>query len=149
MSVTVRRRLSSTPAVTEPWIREARKKKETDPISSLREHDRGIKAILKFNGPCRFSSTCNLSQAARSVRWKEPVWSSTTATVFVTMLYCWRKHYNLQIVCVSYQSHTFKNSTLNHVRKEKHCCTDLCGWKGLSLWCSVVLYCTGSGHTGR
>lgn len=65
-------RLSSTPAGTKPWIREGGKK-ETDPISSPQEHDGGIKAILKFNGPCRVSSTCNLSQAARSIHWKGPV----------------------------------------------------------------------------
>lgn len=96
------------------------KKKETDPISSLREHDRGIKAILKFNGPCRFPSTCNLSQPARS-------WSSTAAaaaTVFVTIAYCWRKHDNLHVpdcMCVSFVM-SLSNSALNLVMKEKAFC---------------------------
>lgn len=83
-------RLSGTPAVTEPWIRKAgrKKEKETDPISSLREHDRGIKAILKFNGPCRFPSTCNLSQAARSIRRKEPVLELYYTLLLLYLLQC-------------------------------------------------------------
>lgn len=30
------------------------RKRIKDPISSLQEHDRGIKAIVKFNGACKF-----------------------------------------------------------------------------------------------
>lgn len=82
MSVTVRQRwpfIQHTGGHGAVNKRSRKKKAETDPISSLREHDRGIKAILKFNGPCRFPSTCNLSQAARSIRWKQPV---------LELLYC-------------------------------------------------------------
>lgn len=119
------------------------RKKETDPISSLREHDRGIKAILKFNGPCRFPSTCNLSQAARSIHWKEPV---------LELHHCYHCIcYNAVLleealqpahvcVCVSFfifvdQSRTLKsNSTLNLVIDDKHCSADLCGLKGSNLF---------------
>lgn len=145
MSVTVRQRWSFIQHTGGHGAvnKGSREKKESDPISSLREHDRGIKAILKFNGPCRFPSTCNLSQAARSIRRKEPVLElhyccchcicynavllegSTTTCTYVS-------------VCVSFvtsgdQSHTLTNSTLNLVMKENHCCTDLCGLKGSSL----------------
>ncbi len=143
MSVTVRQRWSFIQHTGghRAVNKGSRKKKESDPISSLREHDRGIKAILKFNGPCRFPSTCNLSQAARSIRWKEPVlelhycchcicYNAVLLEEALQPAHMW--------VCMSFvtfgdQSHTLKNSTLNLVMKENHCWTDLSGLKGLSL----------------
>lgn len=57
----VRKRAKPRPfihqSVQSGWLWEWKKrtgKRKNDPISSLQEHDRGIKAILKFNGACKF-----------------------------------------------------------------------------------------------
>lgn len=97
---------------------------KNDPISSLREHDRGIKAILKFNGPCRFPSTCNLSQAARSIRWSSATAAATisirTRIVGGGAVTCRLRARWVEAGC-SYR-HTKQSLCINLGKKEHHRC---------------------------